>query len=169
MGLAWHRLIALSLAATFRQLFGAETWGFCAAAVVSVTAEVALMAPACAWLSGLCRIWALAGPSAGWFGRDLGAEPVAARHRADHGRAADAVFSYAARRVSMATLGLVQFLNPTLQFLTAVLVFAEPFSRWHCVAFGLIWAALALYSAAAGVRTGRRAGLRSARARPGLR
>jgi chloramphenicol-sensitive protein RarD len=33
-----------------------------------------------------------------------------------------------------------------LQFLCATLVFAEPFSRWHLLAFALIWAALVLYS-----------------------
>jgi chloramphenicol-sensitive protein RarD len=56
------------------------------------------------------------------------------------------LFSYASRRVRMATVGLVQYLNPTLQFVCAVLVFGEPFTRWHGVAFSLIWAALAIYS-----------------------
>jgi chloramphenicol-sensitive protein RarD len=56
------------------------------------------------------------------------------------------LFSYAARRVSYASLGLVQYLNPTLQFAVAVAVFGEAFTLWHAVAFPLIWAALALYS-----------------------
>jgi chloramphenicol-sensitive protein RarD len=56
------------------------------------------------------------------------------------------LFSYAARRIRLATLGLVQYLNPTLQFLVAVLLFGEPFTRWHAVAFAMIWVALALYS-----------------------
>ena len=34
----------------------------------------------------------------------------------------------------------------TLQFLVAVLVFAEPFTRWHAIAVPMIWVALALYS-----------------------
>ena len=56
------------------------------------------------------------------------------------------LFSYASRRVRMATLGLVQYLNPTLQFFCATAIFAEPFTHWHAVAFPMIWVALALYS-----------------------
>ena len=56
------------------------------------------------------------------------------------------LFSYAARRLAMATVGLLQYINPTLQFACAVLVFSEPFGPWHMAAFGLIWVALALYS-----------------------
>lgn len=56
------------------------------------------------------------------------------------------LFSSAARRVSMSTVGLVQYVNPTLQFLCAVLVFQEPFGQWHAIAFALIWTALAIYS-----------------------
>lgn len=58
------------------------------------------------------------------------------------------LFSYATKRVRMATVGLVQYLNPTLQFLCAVVIFAEPFGPWHAVAFTLIWIALAIYTAA---------------------
>ncbi|KKK68838.1 hypothetical protein LCGC14_2940020, partial [marine sediment metagenome] len=55
--------------------------------------------------------------------------------------------AYASRRLRMATVGLLQYLNPTLQFLGATLIFAEPFGTVHAVAFALIWSALALYSA----------------------
>ena len=41
------------------------------------------------------------------------------------------LFSYAARRIRLATLGLVQYINPTLQFTVAVAVFGEPFTAWH--------------------------------------
>ena len=58
------------------------------------------------------------------------------------------LFSFAARRASMATIGLVGYLNPTLQFLCAVVVFAEPFTSWHVMAFAMIWSALSLYSIA---------------------
>jgi chloramphenicol-sensitive protein RarD len=104
--------------------------------IVSVTAEVVVLAPlALGWL-----LWhgtvspadvsthvllALSGP--------MTATPLI-------------LFSYAARRVSLATVGLLQYINPTLQFGCAVLVFAEPFTPWHAVAFPAIWAALALYS-----------------------
>jgi hypothetical protein len=40
----------------------------------------------------------------------------------------------------------MQYIAPTLIFLTAVFVFDEPFSRVKLLAFGLIWAALAIYS-----------------------
>ena len=56
------------------------------------------------------------------------------------------LFSYAARRIAYATLGLIQYLNPTLQFAIAVLAFGEPFTVWHAIAFPLIWCGLALYS-----------------------
>jgi len=56
---------------------------------------------------------------------------------------------YAAKRARLSTLGLVQYINPTLQFACAVFVFAEPFTRWHAIAFPIIWIALALYSIAA--------------------
>ena len=56
------------------------------------------------------------------------------------------LFSYAARRIPYATLGLVQYLNPTLQFIVAVALFGEPFTSWHAIAFALIWSGLALYS-----------------------
>ena len=45
------------------------------------------------------------------------------------------LFAYAARRIPYATVGLVQYLNPTLQFAVAVALFGEPFSLWHGVAF----------------------------------
>lgn len=55
-------------------------------------------------------------------------------------------FAYAATRLSYATLGLTQYLNPTLQFSVAAFVFAEPFTPSHAIAFPMIWAALALYT-----------------------
>lgn len=55
------------------------------------------------------------------------------------------LFSYASRRLAYATLGLVQYLNPSLQFLVATLYLAEPFTRADAIAFPLIWAGVALY------------------------
>lgn len=57
------------------------------------------------------------------------------------------LFSYAARRVRLSTVGLMQYINPTLQFGCAIFCFAEPFTVWHGLAFPLIWLALAVYSA----------------------
>lgn len=58
------------------------------------------------------------------------------------------LFASGARRVSMATLGLLQYLGPSIQFVLGVAVYHEPFSTSRSVGFALIWAALALYSAA---------------------
>ena len=56
-------------------------------------------------------------------------------------------FAHAAKRLRYATLGLVQYIAPTLQFSLGVFAFGEPFTRAHAFAFALIWAALALYTA----------------------
>ncbi|HOB73299.1 MAG TPA: EamA family transporter RarD [Phycisphaerae bacterium] len=55
-------------------------------------------------------------------------------------------FTTAARRLRLSTLGFLQYLAPTGQFLLGVLAYSEPFTRADAVAFGLIWAGLAIYS-----------------------
>jgi chloramphenicol-sensitive protein RarD len=55
------------------------------------------------------------------------------------------LFTAAARRLPYSTLGMLQFLAPTLQFGCAVWLYSEPFGRAHAIAFGAIWAALGLY------------------------
>lgn len=57
------------------------------------------------------------------------------------------MFAFAARRVTLATVGILQYILPTSQFLLGVLVFGEPFSRTRLVGFAAIWLALAIYSA----------------------
>jgi len=54
-------------------------------------------------------------------------------------------FTAAARRLPYSTLGMLQFLAPTLQFLIAVLLYGESFTPAHAIAFGAIWTALAFY------------------------
>ena len=54
-------------------------------------------------------------------------------------------FTAAARRLAYSTVGMLQFVAPTLQFLLAVAIYNEPFTRAHAIAFGCIWTALALY------------------------
>ena len=54
-------------------------------------------------------------------------------------------FTAAARRLRYSTLGILQFIAPTLQFLLAVLVYGEPFTLPHAIAFGAIWTAAVLY------------------------
>lgn len=57
------------------------------------------------------------------------------------------LFAFGARRISLATLGLLQYLGPTLQFAIGVFVYDEPFSTERGIGFALIWLALAVYSA----------------------
>jgi chloramphenicol-sensitive protein RarD len=57
-----------------------------------------------------------------------------------------ALFAWGTRRVSLVAVGVMQYLTPTVQFLLGVWVFHEPFGRARWLAFGLIWAALALFS-----------------------
>jgi chloramphenicol-sensitive protein RarD len=58
-----------------------------------------------------------------------------------------ALFAYGARLIPYSTLGILQYVGPTLQFLIGVLVFGEPFPRARAIGFVLIWAALAFYAA----------------------
>lgn len=56
------------------------------------------------------------------------------------------LFAAAARRLRYATLGLLQYLAPTIQFILAVTVFGEPIGPAHLVCFAYIWAGLAIYA-----------------------
>lgn len=56
------------------------------------------------------------------------------------------LFAAAARRMPYATLGLIQYLAPTLQFLEAVLILGEPVLPVHIATFALIWIGCALYA-----------------------
>ena len=62
-------------------------------------------------------------------------------------------FTAAARRLPLSTVGLLQYLAPTGQFLTAVLAFHEPLSGRKLVAFAFIWAALAVFTVELVART----------------
>jgi len=67
-----------------------------------------------------------------------------------------AMFAYGARRIPLSTVGLTQYLAPSMQFLLGVFFFDEPFPRARAIGFILIWCALAIY-AADGLRRSRRA------------
>jgi chloramphenicol-sensitive protein RarD len=57
------------------------------------------------------------------------------------------LFAAGARRISLTTLGLLQYIGPTLQLALGLWLFHEPFSAERLMGFALIWLALALYSA----------------------
>lgn len=148
-GLGVTPWVSLTLAVSFG-LYGMAKKALPIAPMVSVACEVVLLLPlALGWLI-LQKLHLIPAPLAApvAFGQDLGislllmasglvtAVPLI-------------LFSYATQRVEMATVGLMQYLNPTLQFFCAVAIFAEPFTHWHLIAFGLIWLALGVYSASA--------------------
>ena len=60
------------------------------------------------------------------------------------------LFAAGARRLRMTTLGLLQYIAPTMQFALGVWLFREPFDGTRLVGFALIWLGLALYSAESG-------------------
>lgn len=138
-GMGTAPTLALALAVSFG-LYGMLKKRLDLGPVVSVTAEVVVLAPVAVLIllqsyhkgeaifgadASTALLLVLSGP--------LTAVPLI-------------LFSYAARRLAMTTLGLLQYLNPTLQFSVAVFIFGEAFGVWHLAAFALIWSALALYS-----------------------
>jgi chloramphenicol-sensitive protein RarD len=156
LGLGVAPWISLGLALSMG-LYGVVKKSLPLGPVMSVAAEVALLAPlALALLAAQGMGWL----PAGWqrplaFGASL---PVTVLLILSGLITAFplVLFAYAARRVALITVGLVFYLNPTLQFLCAVLLFDEPFGHWHMIAFAMIWTALAIYSGAA-LWQGRRA------------
>lgn len=59
------------------------------------------------------------------------------------------LFAVAARRMRYTTLGLLQYIAPTINFLLAVFAYGEALTMPHIICFALIWAGLAIYSASA--------------------
>lgn len=55
-------------------------------------------------------------------------------------------FAFAARNLRLTTLGILQYVAPTLAFLQGVFLFHEPLTTAHFVTFGCIWGALAIYT-----------------------
>ena len=56
------------------------------------------------------------------------------------------LFAAGARRMPMSTLGLLQYITPSLQLLLGVCLYDEPFGGQRLMGYAVIWAALALYS-----------------------
>lgn len=147
IGLGTAPWTALMLASTF-SAYGLIKNRVALGPVISVFIETLILAPlALIWLWGMhTGAWTdLGGRTGGMFGRDLATSAMLAFSGVLTGGPL-ILFSYAARRIPYATLGLVQYLNPTLQFTVAVALFGEAFTAWHAIAFPLIWSGLALYS-----------------------
>ncbi|BCO29855.1 protein RarD [Rhodoferax lithotrophicus] len=56
------------------------------------------------------------------------------------------LFAAGARRIPMATLGILQYISPSLQMLVGVWMYGETFESTRFVGFGLVWSALVIYS-----------------------
>ena len=139
-GLGQAPWIALSVSVSFG-IYGVIKKSLSIPAIVTVTLEVLLLSPIALMILYLHH----ASDSGGQFGQSVSVSlllilsgPMTATPLI--------LFSYATRRVALATVGILQYINPSLQFLCATLLFLEPLSLWHAIAFPLIWAALALYS-----------------------
>jgi chloramphenicol-sensitive protein RarD len=141
-GLGVAPWIALALSTTFG-LYGLIKKGLSIGPVVSVTAEVIVLVPIASVI-----LWFAHGDGQGAFGADMQDSLLLVLSGALTATPL-ILFSFATKRVALSTVGLVQYLNPTLQFFCAVVIFGEPFGVWHGIAFPLIWIALALYSIAA--------------------
>ncbi|WP_147820810.1 EamA family transporter RarD [Salidesulfovibrio onnuriiensis] len=55
-------------------------------------------------------------------------------------------FAFGARRLRLTTLGILQYLAPSIAFLLGVFLYKEPFTSGSLVTFGCIWTALAIYT-----------------------
>lgn len=141
VGLGVAPWIPIIVAATFALYGVAKKW-LTVGPVVSVTAEVMLLSPIAAVL-----LWQAHRAGTGHYGTDIPTSLLLMFSGLLTGTPL-ILFSYAARRLTMATVGLLQYINPSLQFLCATLIFREVFSIWHAIAFGLIWTALAIYTTA---------------------
>jgi chloramphenicol-sensitive protein RarD len=131
--------IPLSLAASFG-LYGLARKVVAIDALGGLTVETLLLAPFC-----LAIVIYAGSTGSGAFGQSLRldwllvlAGPVTA--------APLLMFAAAARRMPYSTLGLLQYIAPSLQFLQAVLLFGEPLHAVHLVTFALIWSGCALYA-----------------------
>ncbi len=56
------------------------------------------------------------------------------------------LFGFAAQRIPLSTLGIVQYLGPTLQLSIGIFVFDEPFPLEQLIGFSLVWLALFIYA-----------------------
>ena len=56
------------------------------------------------------------------------------------------MFSAGARRLPLSTVGILQYLAPSMTFLIALIVYKEDLSMGRVIAFALIWSALTVFT-----------------------
>jgi chloramphenicol-sensitive protein RarD len=130
--------IALALAVSFA-LYGLARKTVAADAVTGLLVETAILAPA-----ALALLVSLAARGGGAFVRG-GVTPTVLLALGGAITALPLVlFAFGARRLPLSTVGFLQYISPTCQFLLAVFLYREPFTAAHAATFACIWAALAL-------------------------
>lgn len=153
--LAWHRgslpWIALALAFSFG-FYGLMRKTGRLASLPGLMLETLLLLPAAMWF-----LWSLEGSGAGHFAKGSVELTVLLPFAGFVTAFPLLCFAGAARRLRYSTLGFLQYLAPTGQFLLGVFAFGEPFDSASMLSFSLIWLALALYSVDS-VRASRQAG-----------
>jgi chloramphenicol-sensitive protein RarD len=130
--------IALALAVTFG-LYGLVRKTVAADALTGLLWETAILAPFAVSLLAV-----LAARGAGVFSSS---HPRASALLALGGLVTAVplvLFAHGARSLPLSTLGLIQYLSPSLQFLLAVFLYREPFTAAHAATFACIWTALGI-------------------------
>ncbi len=108
--------------------------------LISLAMETVVMAPfALAYLGYLGATEQLTGDSPRLLGLLMLSGPVTS--------VPFLFFGAAARRLRLATMGILQYLTPTLHFTLAVLVFKETFTTAQLLSFACVWTAVAIYAA----------------------
>jgi chloramphenicol-sensitive protein RarD len=132
--------IALALASSFG-FYGLLRKVASLGALEGLTLETLLLAPVAAVVLGFFA-WqgtgtVAAGDTSTWIWLALGG-PITAVPLL--------LFAAGARRISLTTMGILQYISPSLQFAIGVWLFHEPFEKARLVGFVLIWSALVVYS-----------------------
>jgi len=65
------------------------------------------------------------------------------------------LFTFAVRRLRLTTIGMLQYVSPSIQFLLAIFVLGEPINSTQLLSFALIWVSLIIYSTDSILRRGR--------------
>jgi chloramphenicol-sensitive protein RarD len=132
--------VALTLAVTF-SLYGVVKKRAPLGSALGLTAETALLAPvALGWL-----VWSSATPAAAFGGTWPHAALVVGAGLAT--TLPLLLFGHAVRTIRLTTLGILQFLGPTLQFLIGWKFYGEPMTGPRLLSFSLIWLAVGIYAA----------------------
>lgn len=144
-GLGTAPWIALAMSASFA-VYSLFKKRVTADPIVSVTAEVLVMTPlAIGYLAGLhAGLWG----AGGGLGKDLPLTLLLVGLGVFTGLPL-ILFSKATQLAPLPLVGLVSYLNPTLQFIVAATLLGGVVTVWHGVALGIIWTGLALTSAEA--------------------